>query len=884
MNRTRKRAVMRSLLLGMLGVGAIGVVQTSIASTAGAESVDVGTIVARMSNQHGVTSSGDPDGTDESNCVLYSPAGTATSSLFVASPLEATTSHGKQSTDCPTAVDLGQQSALTVRPVGGDLEANGVPFLLAEFEHHNERVEGSGASYYDGATDIAFPDFDGDPSMTVSWRMQETQNRGQGGCCTDTVVFTLPDSSTDMVRGDMAYRMSLVEVVPAGGEACPATLEPVMVASDDHEEGEPNTLETREDNSSRGCLYGSLAIARPVTIVKAIEGSESEVTAPSHSFVIDSTSSSMESPWNTSFTLTPPDDGSEAADAVALVEGEAVTLVEQDPMNPRWELTDIECTDVDAEGDPRPLPSGASYDVESRTLVLARVPAPDNADDPSITCTFTNTYTPKTTLTLVKVVADGEAEVDDFTLSATGIADTPTEGEVVTGVSGTSATTQVLLPAGDYVLAEDGPTGYLAPDGWDCGDAEMDGATVTLADEADVTCTIVNEIEREEITLTKDPSRDFFSAAGQVITYSYTITNTGNQPLGPGQFEVTDDMIDAGVAFDCGADDVALDPDETVTCTRDYTSTAADVTAGEIVNEAFASLGDLDSENVTATVEYAVLLIAKSPSPTQVSAAGQTVTYTYTLTNNGTDPLGPDQFTVTDDRIDSGTAFNCGAAASTIAVAGTLSCTSTYTVTAADITAGSIVNTASAAGAGVVSPTVSVTVTVVTVSPIVVPPIVTTPVLPAATPSLNLTKTASPDVFFAVGDVITYTYTILNDGDTAIGPTQFTITDNKINGGVPFKCGPATKVISVDLSQVCTAYYTITAADMAAGSVTNTAFASGGTVDSNTATATVNLVSLIFPAEIPVTGAMSTTVLGFGFVTFGLGLGFVLLVRRRRLL
>ena len=86
MNRTRKRAVMRSLLLGMLGVGAIGVVQTSIASTAGAESVDVGTISARMSNQHGVTSSGDPDGTDESNCVPYSPVGTATSSLFVGSP------------------------------------------------------------------------------------------------------------------------------------------------------------------------------------------------------------------------------------------------------------------------------------------------------------------------------------------------------------------------------------------------------------------------------------------------------------------------------------------------------------------------------------------------------------------------------------------------------------------------------------------------------------------------------------------------------------------------------------------------------------------------------------------------------------------------------
>ncbi|MGA0801380.1 MAG: DUF7507 domain-containing protein [Ilumatobacteraceae bacterium] len=71
------------------------------------------------------------------------------------------------------------------------------------------------------------------------------------------------------------------------------------------------------------------------------------------------------------------------------------------------------------------------------------------------------------------------------------------------------------------------------------------------------------------------------------------------------------------------------------------------------------------------------------------------------------------------------------------------------------------------------------------------------------------------------------------------------MTDNKINGGQPFNCGPATKVISVNLDQMCTAYYTITAADVAAGSVTNVAFASGGTVDSNTATATAREFPLL---------------------------------------
>ncbi|MBU3704369.1 MAG: hypothetical protein FGM42_08395, partial [Ilumatobacteraceae bacterium] len=53
----------------------------------------------------------------------------------------------------------------------------------------------------------------------------------------------------------------------------------------------------------------------------------------------------------------------------------------------------------------------------------------------------------------------------------------------------------------------------------------------------------------------------------------------------------------------------------------------------------------------------------------------------------------------------------------------------------------------------------------------------------AGTGSINLTKSADPATFDAVGDVITYTYVITNDGDIELGPTQFTITDDRVNGG-----------------------------------------------------------------------------------------------------
>jgi len=876
------------MLLAAVGISAVGVVQTSIDSRA--EAISIGTISAQMSNQIGITETGEPDGTAASNCIRYAPPDTATSSEFVTSPGEALTAHGRkrQNESCPGSLDIDEQSAIGVKPAGGSTIVNGDPFLLARVIHYNNPVRVD-AEFFKGDMSLKFGDFDGSPTITFPWRMWETPNNGDcpnGGSgpddCDDEITFTDQISDVSLTQNEIDYVLVIDGFVPVKSkDACPET--PKDPAEDD--------FWTEEEKTTHACLYGSLYQERPVTIVKAIEGVEDDIVAPSETFTIDSEGDLKGSPWDTSFVLTPPADGSDSSDPVVITGRDTATLTEQAMMDSRWELTDITCTDLDAEGEPRELPSGYEVDLMKGELVLSEIPAPDYEMDASITCTFTNTYTPMTTLTLVKEVTDGEASVDDFVLNATGVEGTPTEGEGVSGVSGSDDVTQAMVPAGDYVLSEDGPEDYLSPDGWDCGEAELVGSTVTLEDVDDVTCTIVNEVEREEISLSKDPSTDWFSASGQTITYTFVITNTGNQPLGPGQFEVTDDMIDEGVAFDCGADEVSLDPSDTVSCTRDYVTTADDVTTGEVMNTAFASYGELNSATVSATVDYADFLIAKSASPTSVTAAGQSVTYTYTLTNNGAEPLGPDQFTVTDDKINSGTAFNCGAAATTIAVDGTLSCTSTYTVTSADVTAGSIVNLASAQGAGVTSPTVSATVTV-TSPPPVVPPVVPpvfvpgggTPVLPAATPSLNLTKTASPDTFFAAGEVITYTYTILNDGTSAIGPTQFTITDNKINGGQPFNCGPATKVISVNLNQMCTAYYTITAADVAAGSVTNVAFASGGTVDSNTATATVSLVSLIFPAEIPVTGSMSTTVIAFGLVTLGLGLGLITLMRRRRIL
>ncbi|MFN5114762.1 MAG: hypothetical protein ACK5FW_01750, partial [Acidimicrobiaceae bacterium] len=78
---------------------------------------------------------------------------------------------------------------------------------------------------------------------------------------------------------------------------------------------------------------------------------------------------------------------------------------------------------------------------------------------------------------------------------------------------------------------------------------------------------------------------------------------------------------------------------------------------------------------------------------------------------------------------------------------------------------------------------------------------------PLPAPALSLTKTADVENYSGVGQLITYTYVVKNTGNVAIGPVQFTIDDDKINGGAPFACGPAASTLAVDATLQCTAVY-----------------------------------------------------------------------------
>jgi len=118
--------------------------------------------------------------------------------------------------------------------------------------------------------------------------------------------------------------------------------------------------------------------------------------------------------------------------------------------------------------------------------------------------------------------------------------------------------------------------------------------------------------------------------------------------------------------------------------------------------------------------------------------------------------------------------------------------------------------------------------------------------VPAAqNPALQLTKTAPviDPLDFAAGLLVEYTYEIENVGNVTITDDLFVEDDKFVNGDgsfAPIACGTgALTVLAPDNVRSCTATYTVTAADVQNGFVTNQAVATDGTTRSNGASATV---------------------------------------------
>jgi len=322
--------------------------------------------------------------------------------------------------------------------------------------------------------------------------------------------------------------------------------------------------------------------------------------------------------------------------------------------------------------------------------------------------------------------------------------------------------------------------------------------------------------------------------AGDTITYTFVVTNTGNQSLSA--LAVIDTNLNAAATCD-KTTLTASGPDAVATCSGVHTITQAEMDNGTVTNTATAEGTPPASARVSSSPDSAVVTLAAQPvlvldktagAPTvaggalpSVTDAGDTISYSFVVTNAGNVTL--DNITVA-DPLPGMPPITCPPGQ--LAPGASRTCSSVvYTITLANMDAGSVTNTATGQGTPPSGPNATGDDST------------TTPL--AAGPAFTLAKTAAPTTYASVGQSISYSYVVTNTGNVTLN--TLAVADDRI---ASVSC-PAT-TLSPGANTTCTGTYLITQADLDAGSVTNTASASvvpaQGSVSPVTAQATINAV------------------------------------------
>ena len=456
-------------------------------------------------------------------------------------------------------------------------------------------------------------------------------------------------------------------------------------------------------------------------------------------------------------------------------------------------------------------------------------------------------------VTIDKASTDGTyssaTDSETFTFTVTNTGNVTLSGLTVTDTPlGFSCTLDELAPGDVATTCAGGAPALSAVKSF--GQVDVDAGsftnTATVTGQSKVKATPVSDSDNETVTgpvqnptLSLNKSSTFagpMNAVGQVLTYDYLVTNTGNITM-TADITVTDDKI---ATVTCPALPAGgLAPNASITCTASQTVTLADLDAGQVVNTATATVtqpvipqnaGDppavvvtsnTDTETVTAQQLPALSLDkrVKSTSSSSYAAIGDTVVFEYVVTNSGNVTTTAD-ITITDDKIPGTLTCTTGF----IAPGATATCEQTWTADQAAIDAGEVTNIATANtvfnAAPVTSNTDSATVTAV------------------QNPSLAVVKTftgTNNPGFFDLGDVLSYSIVVSNNGNTTIdGP--ITLNDSLIPFPGGFSCGALTNnELLPTQTLTCTASHTVTQNDLDLGSATNVVTASG-TFDGNPVT------------------------------------------------
>ena len=346
------------------------------------------------------------------------------------------------------------------------------------------------------------------------------------------------------------------------------------------------------------------------------------------------------------------------------------------------------------------------------------------------------------------------------------------------------------------------------------------GAAVETS-EVEVETDIDSEIS---LSFKKTASDTVISASraipGTEIRYTMTITNTGNVTLS--HLSIADSMKEIGTIV---PEKTWISPGESTSATATHRLTQSEIDAGSVTNTATASGGipDYPAPSKTSTVTTRIerqtprLSIEKTVDKTSLSAGetiiGAKLSYGFTVTNTGNVAIKGISI---DDRLNGLGDIKMSYPSKTGELAPGEKATgkASYSITNADILAGVVTNTAKAVGknattgASVESGESTVTTRLV------------------KNPSIKIEKTADPThiapIDAVAGKEISYSFKITNTGNVNLG--DIAIEDSMKDLGT---VSPAKKSLVPGESTTARATHRVTAADIEAGNVTNTAKATG---------------------------------------------------------
>ncbi|WP_442922810.1 beta strand repeat-containing protein, partial [Microbacterium sp. Leaf161] len=309
--------------------------------------------------------------------------------------------------------------------------------------------------------------------------------------------------------------------------------------------------------------------------------------------------------------------------------------------------------------------------------------------------------------------------------------------------------------------------------------------------------------------------------AGDIVTYSFRIVNTGNVTLTDATL---DDPMPGLSAIDVAwpGEDGVLAPGAGADATAEYELTQADVDRGRVDNTVTLTASAPDGAPIERTAD-AVVPVAEAAELTTVKsgrllepgigAVGDVIEYRLVVTNTG-------NVTVQDGRLIDRLAglslpdIDWPGPEGELLVGDTVVGIARYTLTQTDIDRGFVRNIA-----GVEAVTEQGTIVVADSNPVVI-----NTVRPAA--GLTVVKDGVVDGDGGAGGNIDYTFRITNTGNVTV--SAITLADPMPGLSAPQITWPGAQgVLAPGQSATATADYTITQTDVDAGSIANAATASG---------------------------------------------------------